>query len=191
MTTDDERVLVGVLDRAFDADSLFATLLNNPQRRARAATTLHHSAIRYANRYGIADCANTNKGLALWLPPGEEHLTLPRMLRTGFAGLALELGGALPRLLKIDNVLSRMHQTHAPEKHWYLFFLAVDPAFHGQGIGGELLNQGIARADSQGFPIYLETQAEENVRFYTRRGFVVKEEREVTPGYTNWSLKRG
>ncbi|MBB6052235.1 GNAT family N-acetyltransferase [Armatimonas rosea] len=191
MTTDDERVLVGVLDRAFDADSLFATLLNDTQRRARAATTLHQSAIRYANRYGVADSAEANRGLALWLPPGGEHLTFPRMLRTGFGGLALELGGALPGLLRIDSALTAMHKVHAPEKHWYLFFLAVDPAFHGQGIGGELLKQGIARAEAQGVPIYLETQAEENVRFYTRRGFVVKEEREILPGFTNWSLKHG
>ncbi|WP_395146069.1 GNAT family N-acetyltransferase [Armatimonas sp.] len=191
MTPEETSALIRVLDRAFDTDPILGSLLSEKKHRARAATALHRAAVNYAVRFGVLEIAAEGAGVALWLPPGREHLTFPRMLQTGFVPLALELGWALPRLLKIDHVLTQMHTTHAPEKHWYLFFLAVDPAAHGKGIGGALLEQGVVRAEAQGLPVYLETQTEQNVRFYTRRGFVVKEEKTIAPGLTNWALRRG
>ena len=191
MTPEETSALIHVLDRAFDTDPILASLLSEEKRRTRAATALHRAAMHYALRFGAPEVAAEGAGVALWLPPGTEYLTFPRMLQTGFAQLALELGWALPGLLKIDRVLTQMHITHAPERHWYLFFLAVDPAAHGKGIGGALLEQGVMRAEAQGLPVYLETQTEQNVRFYTRRGFVVKEEKTIAPGLTNWALRRG
>jgi ribosomal protein S18 acetylase RimI-like enzyme len=191
MTTEDEGALVGVLDRAFAADSFLTALVSDPARRARAETALHRGCLRYASRFGEVQQAPHHAGVALWLPPGAEHMTLPRMCQTGVAQFGLSLGGALPRLLALDAAMTKMHRRYAPERHWYLLFLAVDPAAHGQGIGGTLLEQGVARAEAQGLPVYLETQTEANVRFYTKRGFVVQEQRAFSPELTLWGLKRG
>lgn len=168
---------------------MMAYLLPDPVQRAKAAHRLHLSCLRYAQRYGVPSYAPKEAGLALWLPPGQEHLTYPRMFQTGVAQFGLSLGLALPRLLKADAALTAMHKKYAPGKHWYLFLLAVDPTFHGQGVGGALLGEGQARAAEQGLPCYLETMTQSNVAFYTKRGFVVQEQREVAPELTVWGLR--
>ena len=188
MTKQDESTLVGVLNRAFERDAIFEYVQPQEQRRTRIAGLFHKASVRYAHQFGVVDVAPQGAGLALWLPPGAEHLTLPRMLRTGFGSLGLSLGVALPRLLHVDSQLSQMHNAHAAGRHWYLFLLGVDPAFHGQGVGSQLLAQGVARAKAQGLPVYLETQTEANVAFYTRRGFTVQEQRVIAPGLTTWAL---
>ena len=190
MRADDEASLVGVLNRAFDSDTIFEYVQPEKARRARVVAQFHKASVHYARQFGVADVAPQSAGLALWLPPGAEQLTLPRMLQTGFGKLALSLGATLPRLLRVDSQLSQMHKAHAPGRHWYLFLLGVDPAFHGQGVGSQLLEQGVARARVQELPIYLETQTEANVAFYTRRGFTVQEQRILAPGLTTWALTK-
>ncbi len=63
-----------------------------------------------------------------------------------------------------------------PEPHWYVAALGVDPEVQGQGLGSVLMAHGMARADRDGRPIYLETETERNVGFYRRFGFDVVEE---------------
>lgn len=187
--TAQEQALVSVLDRAFADDPFLAYLNADTTQQAKIGNQLHTVCLRYALRFGVPEIAPNSAGLALWLPPSHEHLTYPRMLQTGFAAFALSLGLQLPRLLKVDNAITAMHKKHAPGRHWYLFFLAVDPDQHGHGVGGALLEQGKARAAAEGLPIYLETMTESNVRFYTKRGFVVQEETAITPEFKVWGMR--
>jgi ribosomal protein S18 acetylase RimI-like enzyme len=46
-------------------------------------------------------------------------------------------------------------------------------AAQGTGLGSALLEIGTAQADSAGLPCYLETGTENNVAFYSKRGFEV------------------
>jgi hypothetical protein len=52
-----------------------------------------------------------------------------------------------------------------------------------------LLGRGLARADAQALPCYLETETESNVGFYSRRGFVVVDDVEVS-GVHMWAMLR-
>ena len=185
----DNAKAVALLDRAFESDPMLHYLLPDPVKCAKATSRFHGACLRYAQRYGQPAYAPGEAGLALWLPPGQEHLTYPRMIQTGVAQFGLRLGLALPRLLKADGILTAMHKKYAPGKHWYLFFLAVDPVHHGKGVGSALLEQGQIRAAEQGVPVYLETMTQSNVRFYTKRGFVVQEQRTVAPELTIWGLR--
>jgi GNAT superfamily N-acetyltransferase len=57
--------------------------------------------------------------------------------------------------------------------HLTLASLGVVPHRQGQGFGAALLAPGLDRADREGLPVWLETSAEPNVRFYRRLGFAV------------------
>ncbi len=57
------------------------------------------------------------------------------------------------------------------DPHWYLYMLAVDPARQGGGVGTALLEAGLARADSDALPAYLEATTERNCVLYARFGF--------------------
>ena len=59
------------------------------------------------------------------------------------------------------------------EPHLTLASLGVVSHGQGQGFGAALLAPGLNRADRDELPVWLETSAEPNVRFYRHLGFVV------------------
>ncbi|KAF2464817.1 acyl-CoA N-acyltransferase [Lindgomyces ingoldianus] len=56
------------------------------------------------------------------------------------------------------------------QKVWYLMSLAVDPEFAGRGIASSLVKWGLAKADRDGLPAYLESTPAA-VGMYKRLGF--------------------
>ena len=77
---------------------------------------------------------------------------------------------------------------------WYLSMIEVDPQFHGQGIGTQFLSylEDYVRQHG-GKTMVLFTNNRENLSFYTKRGYEVFHEYEITHnGQTmgNWSLKK-
>jgi len=77
---------------------------------------------------------------------------------------------------------------------WYLSMIEVDPSFHNQGIGTEFLSylEDYVRRHG-GKTMVLFTNNRENLSFYTKRGYEVFHEYEITHnGQTmgNWSLKK-
>ncbi|GAB2687019.1 GNAT family N-acetyltransferase [Nocardia thraciensis] len=73
--------------------------------------------------------------------------------------------------------------------HWHLGPVAVDTASRGRGIGGAMLEEFCGRMESERAIAYLETDKPENVRFYTKFGFVVVAQAEVL-GVPNWFMRR-
>jgi ribosomal protein S18 acetylase RimI-like enzyme len=76
-------------------------------------------------------------------------------------------------------MLERRRQALVPMPHWYLQAVGVDPGRHGQGIGTALVREGLARAERDRVPVYLETETERNVAFYAHLGFRVLEQHAV------------
>jgi ribosomal protein S18 acetylase RimI-like enzyme len=74
------------------------------------------------------------------------------------------------------RVFEALEAVHPPEPHWYLGTLGVVPERQGRGVGGALLDRWVERVESDGVPLYLETDRSRNVSFYERRGFVVLHE---------------
>lgn len=119
-----------------------------------------------AFRSGTVSALEDFAAVAMWIPPGAEA--------DGERILAV-LEGTLPRDRRDDTfaVLEQMERTHPTEPHWYLPWLAVDPARQQAGLGGELLARGLARVDAEHLPAFLETPNPRTLRFYQRHGFEV------------------
>ena len=80
----------------------------------------------------------------------------------------------------------------APEPHWHLRLLAVDPDHQGGGLGAALLQYGAQIAAASSKPVVLETFPPRTVPFYLRNGFeVIVDEVEPTYGLRFWALRRG
>ncbi len=61
----------------------------------------------------------------------------------------------------------------------------------GRGLGAALLAPGLDRADRDELPVWLETSAEPNVRFYRRLGFAVTDVVDLPRGGPRtWSMLR-
>ena len=66
--------------------------------------------------------------------------------------------------------MHRLRAISRPDAHVYLDMIGVLAAHRRQGIATALLEAGHAWADGLGLPVALDTDTEENVAFYTRRG---------------------
>jgi GNAT superfamily N-acetyltransferase len=78
-----------------------------------------------------------------------------------------------------------------PDRYWFLQILGVDPGYQGQGFSSRLLKPLLARADREGLPCFLETQAEKNVALYEHFGFRVVEEGIIPgSGIKSWAMLR-
>ena len=188
----DQPTAVEVLTLAFDGNPIYRTLLPAPDKRRRALDALWRALIATTSRYGAVDTTAETAGVACWLAPGNADLGLWQLIRTGLAmpwAMMRFPPAARRRFLELVAVSDRIRRNIMPHPHWYLWALGVEPKHQGQGIGAALLTHGIARADAEELPSYLETETEPNAAFYTRRGYVVVHDGEIA-GIPLWSMLR-
>ena len=161
------------------------------RRRRRALTVLQGLLCSYARRFGVIDVSPDAEAAALWLPPGGEQMTVCRMLRSGMAKAPFLLGlRPLWRIARFGSLKRRLHKRSIEGAHWYLLAIGVSCSRRGTGLGGRLLEQGLARADASGFPCYLETAAAKSVCFFARHGFEVVDCDWVPDGPRFWGMVR-
>jgi ribosomal protein S18 acetylase RimI-like enzyme len=104
--------------------------------------------------------------VALWIPPGAEPDAdkIVAILRQNVSARQHR---------DVFAVLEQMDQAHPSYPHWYLPWLAVDPAQQGAGLGAQLLKRGLEIVDADRLPAFLETPNPRTISFYERHGFEV------------------
>jgi ribosomal protein S18 acetylase RimI-like enzyme len=181
-----------VLAAAFQQDPMYIQVQPDEVKRRTMLARLFVKVVRYALHYGQVYTTPALEGVACWLPPGHTHLTVAGLLRSGLVSAPLAMG--LPAYLRFDRYMTyadKLHETHAPQIHWYLWAIGVDPARQGRGVGSRLLQPVLAQADADQTACYLDTGTERNTRFYQKQGFKVMEQGS-TPrdGVQVWAMLR-
>ena len=181
-----------VLGRAFFDDPLTNYWLPDPEHRTKALPWFMTLATKYGNRYGeVETTAGGVEGAGIWLKPGATHIPPLQMMRVGLYAAPFKLGlGNFMRFMKSLDFIEKIHKEQAPEDHWYLMILGVDPPRQGQGIGSAIMQPALAKADAAHLPAYLETQKEINVKLYRKHGFDVVVETDLPDGPHIWCMKR-
>lgn len=181
-----------LLARAFHADPLYEAAVPDAQRRMALLTWLLARVVHYTLLRGHVHTTPALEGVACWLAPGRTELTLGGVVRSGLYATPLKMGREAYRRFDLYQRLSgRLHHRHAPQPHWYLWVIGVDPPCQGQGIGSRLLVPMLHRMDAEGIACYLETGSEQNVRFYEKHGFHVESaDRVPTMGVPVWAMRR-
>jgi GNAT superfamily N-acetyltransferase len=164
---------VTVLSRAFDTDPVTDWYLRADARRCAALRNQFVGILGgWVLSLGHTWLAADGGACAAFLPPDPHPerrglLEWPGLLRriqpnTGWA--------RLPRVVRLMVAMERHHPAQPP--HYYLWFLGVDPARQGHGVGGALLGALLAHYDRAGVPTYLENSNPKNHRFYESHGYV-------------------
>jgi len=193
LTQDRIRPAAEMAARAFHDNPLSVYFAPDDSKRLKNQIATFGGLLRRGLLYGEVYATSRNmEGLALWLPPDYQPVPprlsfLARIWMSMFADKEM-----LKRQRAFEEYAGEVRKRVVPGRHWYLQLLAVDPALQGRGYSSRLLKPMLVRADRDGLPCYLETQAEKNVALYEHFGFRVAVEEDI-PGSNihSWALVRG
>jgi len=167
--------VVDVMTRAFAGDPLYRWMWPDDRRRPRGLAGFISMEVRLAAAAGRVDLAVDGAGrllaAALWgLPRRYPFPVLLGMVNTLRMAprMGLRATRLLPRFLRVERA-------HPHEPHYYLIAIGVAPDRQRSGVGATLIKSGIAVADREGVPVYLETFNPANPAYYRQLGFVDRE----------------
>ncbi len=137
--------------------------------------------------HGEVLVTDDGRGAAVWSPPKRWRTSPRETVALVLPSLRL-FRGRTPRVLRMVSGLEGAHPAEPP--HWYLSILGTDPAHQGRGNGSALVRAVTDRCDAEGLPAYLESSKEQNVPFYARHGFAVREVVRPAGSPTLWTMWR-
>lgn len=179
------------LAAAFATDPVIDYFVRADSRRPQALDSWFDFAVK---RFGLPEgetwMTPDAGAVALWLPPPQAALSMSVVREAQALPIFLSVVG-LSRIARMQRLRAAFDANHPKAPHWYLFFLAVDPARQGQGLGSALLKHTLRPIDAAGGDAYLEASSAKNVPLYERHGFeVVSEFRPEPAGPTLWGMWR-
>ena len=178
----------GVLARAFHDDPAWCWILPDERRRAALLPWLFRTAIAASLAGGRVDTTPDVAGAALWIPTGDGLLEANRAARRALLAAPLRLRSAYGRFRAYTQWNWEVQQRAREGPSLFLSGLAVDPGRQRAGIGGALVEAGVARHPD--VPALLLTNSAANVRFYERHGFEVVLDEPMPEGVPTWAMLR-
>lgn len=207
MSAEEVPLAAGVAARGMrDNPNSIALFGPDPVRRVQALEPMFHLVLLSLQRPAlVARRHGYIVGIATLSPAGQcfYRQTLARNKSINLGGKIINVGmprvprqlvmplvslgpGALSRI----SVLGEAGMRHDPrERHQHVELVVVEAALHGLGIGSRMMEALCREMDRLPDIGHLETDKEENVRFYERFGFQVTGEARVL-GIRNWYMQR-
>jgi ribosomal protein S18 acetylase RimI-like enzyme len=175
------------LTQAFHTDPALSYILQDEGSRPRRLKRLFDLIIADDATVGRVVQSVGNEAAALWRSPGNADSGDEPLIAQLIPMLRI-FGIALPRAMR---VVAGIDKNRPKGDFWYLHFVGVRPGHQGKGWGGRIIREGLARADAEGLPSWLETATPENVPLYQRLGFVIQCEWDVPKGGPHfWGMMR-
>ncbi|HUC33184.1 MAG TPA: GNAT family N-acetyltransferase [Ilumatobacteraceae bacterium] len=171
-TPDDFAPMARTFALAFEDDPVKLFLTGGKQLSIDRTTPFFDAFLRIQHPHGHVYTTPGHEAASIWSPPGEWKVGFTKVLR--YTPRFLRMYGT--RFIPNLTVLSDLEKLHPTEPHYYLEFVGTDPAHQGRGFAGALMEPMLARADAEGVGAYLENSKEQNVGFYRRFGFEVRQE---------------
>jgi GNAT superfamily N-acetyltransferase len=163
--------------RAFGDDPFFRFIMPDDAMRRRGLYLVHRSVMAHAGRGAHLRTVRGDNdqilGVALWLPTGR----YPQSVLTQLS----QVSGTLRAFLIRPETMRRGYayvkasvKTHPKDPHWYLQLLMTEPADQRHGVGTALMNDALPRIDAEGVGSSLETQNADNIAYYARFGYELR-----------------
>ena len=180
-----------VLGRAFFEAPLHKYFIPDDAERRRFLPQFFLRLVRMGHLFGETYATPDSAGMAFWIRPGEV-LGNAQADRAGLNEIPA-ISGEEPfaRVSIVFDALEGLKKEHATGDHWYLALLGVDVPYQGKGLGSELLQPVLEKANAEGVACYTDTVNPKNVPFYRRHGFeVVVDMIEPSSGLRLWFFRR-
>ncbi|MCA9607263.1 MAG: GNAT family N-acetyltransferase [Myxococcales bacterium] len=184
-----------LLMRAFDEDPFFNFLAPEADTRARFLAAVMGTNLVLGDPRGAVNAIVDPdlRGICIWFAPHRYPIPTGEQMRVRATAIAKAMArgqaplGLVTRALRAADLLD---EAHIEPPYFYLQTLAVDPRFHGQGLGSSMLRECCRQADEARLPALLETSKEMNARLYRRFGFETLRTTALEGGPPVWTMRR-
>ncbi len=182
-----------VLAQAFADYPLHVAFIPDGYERKKKSPYFLEVFVRYGILYGVVYATSPKlEGVIVWLPSENADYAIWKMIRSGMLSYLFKIGiKTILRMISVGNFLNSLHKRYAPFRHWYGWYVGVNPEFQGKGYGKILIEAMLAIADKDKLPCYGETHTLEDVALWERYGFKVIDE-STLPGteFKQWVVLR-
>lgn len=161
-------LVVGILVESFADNPSVNYVLKQDAKKAKRLQLLMRYSLYYGEKFGRVYLSEDEQACAILLDPRRKKFTIGAILWdirlvVGCMGLS-----NVKKVLKREAVIKKHHPT---VDFMHLWYIGVNPAQQGKGLGGKLLETIMKEAKSEQLPIYLETSNPRNFKFYRDHGF--------------------
>ena len=181
----DKRKVVDVLSKSFGDNKSVNYIIKQDRKRDQRIRKLMEYSFDICHLFGNTFLSENKEGCALIVMPDKKRTTAKSILLD--LKLALSVIG-LSNIKKVMNRESIINKLHPKTPFYYLWFIGVEPADQGNGIGTKLMNDVINEAKINHRPIYLETSTLKNIPWYEKFGFIVYHKLDF--GYELFCMKK-
>jgi GNAT superfamily N-acetyltransferase len=182
-----------VLGRAVVDDPLCVYVLPDAQQRVSGVPLLMAMFLRLGLAHGeVWVTPPPITGVACWLSPAHSTISEEDRIAAGWRDVQAAWGREAADRYRVfvgdrDGAVGSL----APQPHWHLAWLGVEPGHQGQGIGSTLVRRMTDRADAEGVACWLFTFARRNVPVYEHLGFHVSLDTDLpSSGLRLWVMAR-
>ncbi len=161
-----------ILADAFSEDPIWSELIKDLGNNF-DTSIIYQIPIKYCLRYGKVFATSGNlEGIMAFTTQNRANMKASTIIRSGAILSSLKLGMKFgKKMLRIFEIIEDDRKNLDIGPFYYINIIGVAPEFQGQGFGGKLLRVLIEKSKEEGKSIYLETETEENVKFYEKFGF--------------------
>lgn len=177
-------LIIDILSATFDTNKSVNWLAGTGRQRTKNIRHLCAYSYELCSMFGEVYMSADRKACALVLLPDQKKLTAKSLaldLQLVFQTIGLL---QLPRALKREATIKKAHPQGALYHIWYI---GVEPAGQGKGLGTTLLRELLQRARQLNRLPVLETSTLQNLPWYRQQGFELYRELEL--GYRLYCLK--
>ena len=182
---EDKSLIIDILTQSFESNQSVNYIVPQDENRISRIRALMDYSFEVCRLFGDVFISKNNKACALILYPDKKKTTLKSML------LDVKLIIQCVGLKNIKKTIARealIQKIQPKETMTYLWFIGVSLEEQNKGMGSMLLQKIIQQSIQNNRPIYLETSTIKNLPWYTKFGFKVYSEQDLS--YRLYFLKR-
>jgi len=159
-----------VLTDAFSKESMWKEVFTDEEKNR----ILTEVMVRFCLKYGSVYATSENFEGIMALAPHDKEMTIWTIVRSGAFFLSMKISDEAKQMEVLTSAVEEAKKSLNLGSHIHPLMMGVSQEFQGKGFGGKLLRALIEKAEAEKKSIYLETQKENNVKFYEKYGFSVK-----------------
>ena len=181
----DKAFITRILVDSFYENSSVNFIIKQDGKKMKRIKGLMNYSFDLCFHFGEIFYSEDRKGCALILFPDKKKLLKSTLLDLKFIFTSLDFS----HLMLAMKRESKIKKLQCSELSYYLWFIGVDPAEQGKGIGSQLLGEVISEGSGTGRQVLLETSNVQNVKWYRKFGFEVYKKLDL--GYLLYFMKYG